>query len=127
ADQEKNYKARAAAPQPRLTGVRLTTELFPREQRVRMRGTFDLANKNAVPVDTIHLFFLQGEDLQFNKLAFATPATLAKEDMQVGLRTYKRATPLAPGATTTLAFDLEVPTRGFRNDSSNTAVVYNGS
>jgi len=127
ADYEKKYKSLAAAPQPRITGVRLTTELFPREQRVRMRGTFDLANKNAVPVDTIHLFFLQGEDLQFNKLAFATPATLAKEDMQVGLRTYKLATPLAPGATTTLEFDLEVPTRGFRNDSSNTAVVYNGS
>jgi len=124
---EKRYRALASAPQPKVTGVRMVTELFPREQRVRMHGTIALANRNAVPVDTVHLFFVQADDLKYNRLEFDPPAALAQEDPVVGLRSYKLATPLAPGATATLAFDLEVPTRGFRNSGSNTAVVSNGS
>jgi len=127
ADYEKKYKALADVPQPKVTGVRVTAELFPAEQRVRMHGTYTLANKSAVPVDTVNLFFLQGDREQYRKLEFDPPATLAQEDVDVGLRAYKLATPLASGASTTLAFDLEVPTRGFQNAGSNTAVVANGS
>ncbi|MEP6679679.1 MAG: hypothetical protein ABJB78_10300, partial [Betaproteobacteria bacterium] len=127
AEYEKKYKALAAAPQPKVTGVRVVVDLFAREQRVRMHGTYTLVNKNAVPVDTIHLFFVQADRERYDKLEFTPAAALMQEDAQVGLRSYRFATPLAPGATATLSFDLEVPTRGFENAGSNTAVVANGS
>jgi len=127
ADYEKKYKALASAPQPKVTGVKLAVDLYPREQRVRMRGTYTLANKTAQPVDTIHLFFLAGEQVRVNALEFGVPSQLAVDDVPIGLRSYKLAEPLAPGATAELKFDLTAGAHGFTNRGSYTDVVYNGS
>ncbi len=78
-------------------------------------------------MDVIHLVFFQGERLKINALDFTQPAQLITDDMRIGVRSYRLATPLAPAATIELAFDLERPTVGFTNDGSTTDVVYNGS
>ncbi len=127
ADFEKQYKPLAAVPQPRITGVDVEIDLFPREQRVRMHGHYDLVNRNAVPVHDVHLFFVAGEQLEIHRLDFAGGATPLATDARIGLRSFRLAQPLAPGATSRLDFDLERPTRGFRNTGSTTDVVYNGS
>jgi len=127
ADYEKRYKPLAAVPQPSVTAVALTVDLYPREQRVRMRGHYDLVNRNAVPVQDVHLFFLAGDRLEVGRLAFDPPAAQTKDDERVGLRSFHFAEALAPGATGRLDFDLAVPTRGFQNSGSTTDVVYNGS
>jgi ABC-type transport system involved in multi-copper enzyme maturation permease subunit len=127
AEYEKRYKILAAVPQPKVTAVKVDVDVFPREQRVRMRGTLSLVNRNDRPVDAIYLFFAQGEQLIYNRLEFSSRAVLTREDREIGLRAYTLATPLAPGATIALDFDLELPTHGFQNTGSNTAVVYNGT
>jgi hypothetical protein len=127
ADFEKRYKALAAAPQPRVAAVDVRVDLFPQEQRVRMSGHLDLVNRNAVPVDRVHLFFASGERVVVDALRFDRPATLATEDRRVGLRSYALASPLAPGQALRMDFDLELPTHGFTNRDANTAVVANGS
>ncbi len=124
---EKRYKAGAAEPQPKITAVTLDVDLFPREQRVRMRGRYALENKTGKPVTTLQLALAQGRDLTVRQLELGVPARLVEDDRDLGVRIYALAAPMAPGATTTLAFDLELPTHGFTNDGSNTAVVYNGS
>ena len=43
------------------------------------------------------------------------------------MRRYAIEPPPAAGATTTLGFDLELPTHGFTNEESNSDVVYNGT
>ena len=127
ADYEKKYKALATAAQPSITGVTVNVDLYPSEQRVRMKGRYALENRTTQPVDTIHLLFFQGERLEVNTLAFTQPAALVTDDPHIGIRSYRLATPLPPGATLALDFDLEVPTEGFTNDGSTTDVVYNGS
>jgi ABC-2 type transport system permease protein len=127
ADYEKQYKSLATVPQPRITAVDLVVNLYPAEQRVRMRGHFDLVNRNAAPVQDVHLFFVAGETLVIHELALDSPAQLTKEDMRIGLRSYRLERPLAPGATARLTFDLEQPTRGFTHADASTAVVRNGS
>ena len=127
ADYEKKYKRLAADPQPKITGVKVAVDLYPSEQRVRTKGSYTLVNRTTKPVDVIHLDFFEGERLQIHEIAFETPAELVTDDMKIGVRSYKLATPLAPGAATALHFDLERPTRGFTNSGSNTDVVYNGS
>ena len=128
AEYEKQYRPLLADPQPKLTAVRLNVDIFPQEQRVRVRGTFALANHNAVPVDAVHLLWGEyGERIDIRKLDFGVPATLATDDLTHGVRTYRFATPMAPGATTDMTFDLELATHGFTNTGSNTAVVYNGT
>ena len=127
ADYEKKYKATAADPQPKITAVKVAVDLYPSEARVRMRGTYGLENRSGKPVDVVHLGFLSGERLQVHELAFGVPATLAVDDMPIGVRSYRLAQPLAPGAKTELRFDLEVAQRGFRNSGAFTDVVDNGT
>ncbi len=127
ADYEKKYKALASDPQPKITAVKLAVDLFPREQRVRMKGRYTLQNRTGKPIDDVHLLFFEPERMRFDQLEFSAPATLATDDPRVGLRSYRLATPLAPGATIAIAFDLDVPTRGFTNTGATTNVVANGS
>jgi ABC-2 type transport system permease protein len=127
ADYEKQYKAMAKEPQPRVTGVKLNVALFPKEQRARMTGTYQLVNKNSVPVESVQLGFAAGRELIYDKLEFGVPAQLIENNEAMGLRRYKLDSPLAPNAETTLTFDLTLPTRGFKNGPLNTSVVENGS
>ena len=127
ANYEKKYKGLAASPQPKIVGVNVAVDLYPQEQRVRMRAAYALVNKNTVAIDTVHLVFLEGDNLVFNKLAFDRPAEQTVDDMAIGVKSFKLATPLAPGEKLALTMDIELPTRGFTNSGSNTSVVYNGS
>ncbi|MEO7057967.1 MAG: M1 family aminopeptidase [Caldimonas sp.] len=124
---EQRYKPLASEPQPKITAVRLDVDLFPAEQRVRMRGRYALKNKNTVPVTSLLLNFAAGRALVVRRLELGVPVAQTDVDKALGVRRLHLARPLAPGAETTLDFDLELPTHGFRNEGSNTAVVYNGS
>ena len=115
ADYEKKYKPLAAAPQPKITAVEVAVDLYPGEQRVRMKGRYTLRNRTGRSLDTVHLLFAQGDRLQINALGFSQPSQIVTDDMRTGLRSYRLATPLEPDATIELAFDLEVPTKGFAN------------
>ncbi len=93
-----------------------------------MRGTLSLANKNAVPVDAVHLFFAQGEVEHVDSARVRQRRRRSWPTIgAIGLRSYRLATPLAPGATTTMAFDLDVADARLQNSGANTAVVANGS
>ena len=124
---EKLYKANAQDPQLRITAVKVKTDLFPRQQRVRMVGTYQLKNKNEQPVEKIQLGFAKAPTLIYHQLDFSVPTELIENNEKLGTRIYKLKTPLAAGAETTLTFDIEQPTNGFENSGSNTEVVYNGT
>ena len=128
ADYEKKYKALLSAePQPKITSVKVDVALYPSEQNVRVKGSLELQNKNTVPVTTLNLHLFMGDALDVHQLDIGVPNELVEHDKRLGVRRYKLAQPLAPGATTTLRFDIEGRTRGFTNEGSNTGVVGNGS
>jgi aminopeptidase N len=117
----------AGVPQPKITAVKLAVDLYPREQQVRMRGYYTLVNKTSKPVETIHLLFFGGELTEVNRIEFSVPAELTVNDMPIGLRSYKLASPLPPGGTMELTFDLATGAHGFTNTGAFTDVEYNGS
>jgi ABC-2 type transport system permease protein len=127
AEYERRYKPMAAEPQPKIDAVTLAVDLFPREQRARMNGVYALENRSGRPVGRLLLAFAPAQRLVVHRLDLGVPSRLEKDDAQLGVRIYRIEPPLAPGAKTELAFDLELPTHGFTNEGSNTAVVYNGS
>ena len=127
ADYEKKYKPLAAEPQLKITAVTLDVALYPAEQRVRLRGRFELVNRTARPVATVNLSLLPDPQIVLHTLALGVPAERVEADLRLGMHRYQLGTPLAPGAATTLDIDIEQFTRGFTNEGSNTAVVYNGS
>ena len=126
-DYERRYKPLAAEPQPKITDVTLAVALFPAEQRIRITGRYGLVNATGVPVTTLNLGFVRGPTLTLHALTLGVPATLVEDDAKLGMRRYRIDPPLAPGASTTLAFDLENAPHGFTNEGSETGVVYNGS
>ena len=127
ADYEKQYKATSLEPQPKITAVKVNVELFPSTQRTRMSGSYQLINKNTVPVENVRLSFMSGRELQIDKLEFDHAADLVSTNEAMGLRHYKLKTPLLPNETMVLNFDLTLTTNGFRNSGANTSVVKNGS
>ena len=113
-------------PQPKITDVTVTVDLYPSEQRVRMRGRYALQNRSGQPIDRFTCCSCSRR-LRINTLQFTAPAQIVTDDRATGLRSYRLATPLAPEATLALDFDLEIPTHGFTNAMSTTDVVYNGT
>ncbi|MEP7100648.1 MAG: M1 family aminopeptidase, partial [Burkholderiales bacterium] len=126
-DYERQYKPLAKLAQPKITEVKLDVALYPREQRIRVRGSYALVNKTSSPIDTLNLNFMLGDRLQIHTLGFGIPAKLIDDNLKVGVRRYKLDRPLAPGETTLLSFDLEHAPHGFTNEGSETDIVYNGS
>ena len=127
ADYEKKYKALSEEPQPRIVAVKVQTDIFPEEARVRFQGTYGLENRSGQPVNTVYVNLPVKEELTVHRLAVAGQDAAAEKDSRLGLSTYRLPEPLAPGAKAELTFDLEYSARGFKNGSQPTEVVENGT
>jgi hypothetical protein len=125
AEYERKYKQFEGVPQPRITAVETQVDLFPYEREARLRGTYTLVNKTDAAIPAVHLDL--PSSLVVRQLAFGRPAEATLVDSTLGFRTYALAQPLAPGDSTTLAFDLGVETEGFGNSRGPTSIVYNGT
>jgi aminopeptidase N len=125
ADYEKALLAYETVPQPSVTAARVAVDVRPREPGLTARGTLDLVNRTGRPIDIVHVR-LPDRD---TRLMFVTlpGARLVKQYPAFQYRIYRLATPLAPGATTTLGFVSERTQHGFRNSGNDTRVVENGT
>ncbi len=109
---------------PRISGVEVDVDIFPEERRVEARGSYHLINRNAEPLQEIHLSIPR--QAKINSLDLPPHTESARFD-DFGYTIYRLDEPLAPGAETELRFDLTVENLGFVNSGSNTSVVHNGT
>ena len=123
---EQKYKARfEKIPQPRITDVEMDVTLWPERGQWESKGVFTLRNKTDKPVT--ELVLQTDPDLTVKALTLGAAATPEITDKDRGFRTLRLAQPLAPGATTTLAFTLAYDKTGFANGEPNTAIAANGA
>lgn len=125
ADYERRFKALAGAPQPRVTAADVRADIFPAEQRARVSGTLTLVNKTTQPISDLYVMYPRTARMQ--RMEFSVPAKVAEDLPLLRWHRYTLGTPLAPGATLGLAFDLEYGARGFRNDGADRVVLANGT
>jgi ABC-type transport system involved in multi-copper enzyme maturation permease subunit len=125
ADYEKRYKPLAKVAQPRIVSAKVEVDLFPEEPRMRARGTFGLVNKTAEPVKTVYVNL--PIELKVYRLVVAGAEAPSEQDTRLGFFTYTLPTPLAPGASAELQFELGLEPRGFRNKGAETTLVENGT
>ncbi len=125
AEYEKLYKRFENAAQPRIVGVRVWTDIFPEESRARVRGEYRLRNKTRTPVDSLHVII--PNDVDVRRLAFGRPATRVLGDEEHSYYIYRLASPLQPGDSLKMEWEVEYGSKGFENDVSNTSVVRNGT
>jgi ABC-2 type transport system permease protein len=125
ADYEKRYLKYENLPRPVVTFVKFAAEVFPKEKRLDVTGTYTLRNDTAAPISEVHI--RQAEIETEYRLLELKGATLARFDKEFGYRIYRFVQPLQSGATTTLNFQTRLSRAGFRNGAPATDVVENGT
>ena len=125
AEYEQRYKALADVAQPRITAVDVRVDLFPNQHRVRIAGTFSLANKSGVPIKDVYVIYPRRATV--HAMAFGVPSHLADEAPSLHWHHYVLDDALAPAATTDFRFDIEYGAHGFANDGADPVVLGNGS
>ena len=115
AEFEKAYKKYEGRPQPEITSVNCSVDLFPMENRVEFSGTYDLKNKHDVSIDTI---FCAQKDWMFDKYKWNRSNELVFYDSTLGWKMYAFDPPIQPGDEFTLEFSGERKRKGFNNGLS---------
>ncbi len=125
ADYEKRYLKYQNLPRPTVTNVKFDAQVFPKERRLEVKGSYALRNDTKAPISEIHI--RQGEiDTEYLALAISG-AKLVRNDVDYGYRIYRFDQPLQPGAKATLTFHSRIWRQGFRNSAPATDVVENGT
>ncbi|HAT30048.1 MAG TPA: hypothetical protein DCW29_04115 [Janthinobacterium sp.] len=122
---ERLYRQYAALPQPRITDVRLDVDILPEQRTLVVKGRYQLDNKSGQPVSEI--LIQQDSGASIRALRFGARVHSAISDKQLGFYSFTLATPLAPGATLALEFDLEFAPQGILGLGKDTPVVGNGT
>ena len=126
AQYERRYKQRfGALPQPRVTAVKTRVDIFPAERRVEIDGVDTLTNRTGQPIEQIVVRLSPRATVQ--ALSFPGGQEQLVSDREAGLHAFRLSRPLAPGATTELAYHLTYANRGFENEGSDTRIVENGT
>jgi len=126
ASYEKKYKKYEHISQPKITDVQLHVDIFPQGRSLHTTGTYMLKNKTTHVVDSIHVLIPNA--VTIHTITFEQPAELVYNDSAVIYRIYKLATPLMPGDSVGMSFNLDMNNHGFQHDFSGLSTpLYNGT
>jgi ABC-type transport system involved in multi-copper enzyme maturation permease subunit len=125
AEYETTYESYGDRPQPRIDAVDLDVDLYPDQRDARLAGTYTLVNDWSTAIDTV--FVEVSPNVDVDELAFGRDAETIRHDTTHGVRLLRLDAPLAPGDTTTLAFDTWQRNEGFTNGGGQTSLVHNGT
>jgi ABC-2 type transport system permease protein len=125
ADYEKKYGQYKDARQPIVDGVKLHIELYPSRGAMDIRGTYRLINYTDGPIDSIHLATVHG--VTTSNVTVNRPSNILLSDEKLDHHIYLLETPLAPGDSLQLSFEVHMDPKGFRNTGINRTIVENGT
>lgn len=124
---ERQYARYAEVPQPRVAASTMRVELHPERRAAEFLGSYRLENATAQPIDTLHVATSTGAGVDTRRITFDRPTTRVLEDKVLGHRIYKLATPLRPGESMQLNYEVDFSPRGFGNGGADESVSANGS
>lgn len=122
---EKKFLKHENVLQPSTNAMRMRVDLYPKQRRMEAQGRYTLVNDTSAPIETLHV---RMPDTDTRLVRITVPGTrLSFNDEDDQYRIYRFATPMQPGATTTLDFETRREQRGFRATGDDTNLVDNGS
>lgn len=124
ADAERELLPFETLPLPRVTGVTLNVQLYPREAKAVTTGSYRLENRSGRPIDQLHVSWR--ERLTIDQLAI-DGAVLDKQYDKYPYRIYRLQPAMQPGEVRQLRFATTLQERGFPNGAPLTRLVGNGS
>lgn len=125
ADYERRYGRYASVPQPRPTAVSLRVEIYPNRRVVEIRGIYELVNTTEATIDSIHVATALG--VETRAVGFDRPVRPELLDEKLGHRIYALETPLRPGDSLKLEFEVRFDPRGFPVRDIDASVAPNGT
>ncbi len=124
AQYELRFKQFAGAAQPRITDVDLQVAIVPEQRRLAVMGKYQLENRSGQSIAQLFITQQRGADLVLRP---GEGAKLLLADRERGFHIVRLATPLAPGARMTLAFDLNYEPTGIQDIAGESPVLANGT
>jgi len=126
---EKKYKKYERTLQPRIVASNISVDIFPEKRNVSVKGSYYLKNKHAAALDTLFINYMGGDnsDYHYTRLEPETGARMLIDDKKYGVKMLLLDKPLAPGDSIRFDFEIDYTPKGFRNNSTGTEVVYNGT
>ncbi|HEY0680415.1 MAG TPA: hypothetical protein VGD17_19165, partial [Chitinophagaceae bacterium] len=122
---ERHYGQFENIPQPNLKAVKLHVEIYPQQKEVDISGTYYLVNNSKVTIDSIHLATVPGVEtrsVQFDRVTAAV-----HNDEKYFHRIYALTIPLQPGDSLRMEFQVQVKSKGFRENGIDHSVAKNGT
>ena len=121
---EKLYRNYKDLPQPKITDIQASVDIFPEQRRVAIKGNYVLTNKTNQPLDSLRFQVEPRAKVTWLNL----PAhQLVLDDKEAGFSIVKLTAPLAPGARLGLDFTVEVSRPGFSNNGAPDNINLNGT
>ena len=124
AEYEKKYRQYRDLPQPRVTSIHANVDIYPRNRRADIRGTYRLSNRYGQPISMLHLGIPRR--LRIVELNLP-PHRVVLEDRRLGYSIYELTTPLATGQEIDWASVSKSRIQGFVNSDPDNGVVENGT
>lgn len=121
---ERQYQFLKSKPQPVITALTTSIDLFPSENRYQVKGIYRMVNNSTEVIDTVYLNAdrsMQWENLQVEN------ADLIRSDKELGVCIFKLKTPVVPQDSLRLQFEFEYKGSAFNRAAGFNTIVNNGS
>lgn len=123
ADYETQYKNLADQLQPRVTQVKLNIDLYPERRGIQLAGQQTLQNKESKPIEKIFVTTME----PFESTVKIEGGTVETVDEEHGFYTFVLNSPMQPGDTRQMEFEVSYQPEGFENSLSMTEALQNGT
>jgi hypothetical protein len=124
AEYERQFKKYEFQPQPKLTAVDSTVNIFPESRSFDASGRFTLQNKTDHPITEIHL---TDRHETIKQLQFDRKYHLVSKAPRDLYAIYAFDQPLAPGESVIMTFAVAYQSRGFRDGTEQPQFAANGT
>ncbi len=122
---EMRFKRYESIPQPRVTDINMSVDIFPYKRKLHSQGRMVLKNKTGLKITEV--FIQIPIKAQIKLLNLDVPFVLKESAEEHGVCIYTLNTPLRPGQEMVLDFDFELSEKGFKNNRANRNLVKNGT
>ena len=124
ADYERAYRKFENLPQPRVSAVESSIDLFPDRRGFVSRGQYVLTNRDRDQIDVVRVQF--SLDVKVDKVALKGGELIEKAE-RFNHFVFRARTPWAFGEDRLLTYAITAKNRGFKHGPDASPVVYNGS
>ncbi len=122
---EKQFIRFEHLPQPEIVGTKCQVDLFPKQNKATISGTYQLVNNSAFPIDSVLLSGVSG--VSTRGIVFDRQAKLITSGENAPDRIYVLVNALQPGDSLRINFRVHYEPKGFTNSGIESLVVDNGT